>query len=921
MRATSPSAPLAFFWAPELPETETPQTAVDRDVVVSAPPPPKYELLPHLPSEASLRGVRRSDAVFVPGLGPLPSDDPGLRSQVTRAVRGQGIEAARRHVRDLREGAAAMRAGAEALGAGPALERAAALHGLADRADAVLDALEAERARVQDVLQPYVLREADRMLAASRARIPGLRAQYFLPSGAPRDAALTELRAGAKQLWGAHAEVRRAEATLEPRERAVRVKAARARLDVVYAEVREAHPLLTSFGPGASNLGVLRDLSIDQVHDRPGPRPRPLADPLRGLLDGMEGAIEGMQARLREEPDVIWRLPDLVQATLIREGVDPRSMLAAHARDLTRKAGQDGGAWATATSLVAMGLGVAASVPTGGASLVISASAAAVADGYQLFLAIDAFSLQADAAGTDLEPRRALAHDAPPAGGLLLDVAAAVTSAVGAGLGWRALRARPDPLGDMARALEGELGAGRAERVGLALGDEHTLLEVFVRTDPALWAQLADVDPATLEAATRALGPERWVEWSEALGPEAFADLVRRMPAESWPHLLATEIGPKEARAVLVTLPQDVLRSLAPTLKGQGLVDLAGQPGAHTLTLAEPSPYVRLDGALAYDARTLARGDAARTIAARDDWAAMKRELGPIGERVKHVDGQDIRWIRKLADDRRSGTKPTGRQLTDLSERLGIERGEVRRVIDDLAGLPPPVLSARARRIVAEAPELRSGLEALAASDAPVDLQQRTLRSVERAVTEERAVIDREHLRGWLDEVVISKGSITSVLSDRMHELDWALRAVHEGRVMEGTTVFLGVKPGTRVQLRPGGPVIELKDVAGKTNGLYDLDVVYLRPDGKTVEVAEVKRTANALWMAIKQSDRHEYLKKFTDFRNSNRESGQPLELTMVFGERGEEALDIPITKDGETARDLLGDDWEIVWPPEEPIE
>ncbi|MCB9648120.1 MAG: hypothetical protein H6730_16130 [Deltaproteobacteria bacterium] len=41
----------------------------------------------------------------------------------------------------------------------------------------------------------------------------------------------------------------------------------------------------------------------------PGPRPRPLADPLRGLLDGMEGAIEGMQARLREEPDVIWRLP------------------------------------------------------------------------------------------------------------------------------------------------------------------------------------------------------------------------------------------------------------------------------------------------------------------------------------------------------------------------------------------------------------------------------------------------------------------------------------------------------------------------------------------------------------------------------------------------------------------------------------
>ncbi|MCB9648121.1 MAG: hypothetical protein H6730_16135 [Deltaproteobacteria bacterium] len=127
----------------------------------------------------------------------------------------------------------------------------------------------------------------------------------------------------------------------------------------------------------------------------------------------------------------------------------------------------------------------------------------------------------------------------------------------------------------------------------------------------------------------------------------------------------------------------------------------------------------------------------------------MKRELGPIGERVKHVDGQDIRWIRKLADDRRSGTKPTGRQLTDLSERLGIERAEVRRVIDDLAGLPPPVLSARARRIVAEAPELRSGLEALAASDAPVDLQQRTLRSVERAVTEERAVIDREHLRGW----------------------------------------------------------------------------------------------------------------------------------------------------------------------------
>ncbi|MCB9648119.1 MAG: hypothetical protein H6730_16125 [Deltaproteobacteria bacterium] len=125
--------------------------------------------------------------MFVPGLGPLPSDDPGLRSQVTRAVRGQGIEAARRHVRRPPRGrAAAMRAGAEALGAGPALERAAALHGLADRADAVLDALEAERARVQDVLQPYVLREADRMLAASRARILGSARSTSCPPARPR---------------------------------------------------------------------------------------------------------------------------------------------------------------------------------------------------------------------------------------------------------------------------------------------------------------------------------------------------------------------------------------------------------------------------------------------------------------------------------------------------------------------------------------------------------------------------------------------------------------------------------------------------------------------------------------------------------------------------------------------------------------
>lgn len=894
-------------------ETTTPQTTASKDSVVPAPPPPKYELPARLRGDDLLRRRPEPTGLFVPGLGPLPADDPlELGVQITRAVRGQGVEAVRRHITDLRSTAEALHLRAKAIGGGASLARAAQMLRLADQAAAVLAGHEAERAVVEEKLAPYLEREAGRMLAASRARVRALRAQYFDEAGAPKQDELRGLRAASKRLYSRLVDVRRAERLPDGRERDVRLDQAQRRFEEVYTEVSSAHPLLASFGLSSPRHDDLRDLATDRLHIHRTSPARPRDEPVRSLLDRTEAAGERMQEKLQDDPTLVWRLPNLVQATLVREGVNPRSMIAAHARDLVRQANEDDAAWRQAVSFVAMGLGVVASVPTGGASLALTASAAAAVDGYQLFLAIEAYALQDTAAHTALNPHDALVVEAPAVGGLVLDAAAAFGSALGASFGLRALRARPDPVGDMARRLEDSLGTTRAERLLDGLGDEAKLFEAFHGTDPQVWSALSRVDPAQVQASARALGPEMWSEWSAKLGAEVFAELVGRTPPAAWPHLLATPIDPMQARQIVQTLAPEVVEALAPHLKGLGLLSLARQPGAHTIELAGV-PYVKLDGAWRMQAFGLANASPEKLIAARAEWAQLKAKLGPLGPRIQQISGPDTKQLAKLAEARRKGKPTTGKQLTDIAERLGVERAEAQRIIDDVAGLPAPKLSARARALVDRAPDLRYVLELLEAKKVPAGLHDRTLRALEGALDETRATIEGTHLRRWLDGIVGGKGDAARELSDRLHELEYALRVVDEGRVMPGSTVYLGVGPGTRAELTPGGPVVELTDAPGMANGLYDIDVLYLSRDNEVV-AAEVQRTANALWYKIDGSKDGMYLSKWARFKAAGAEAEQVRHVELVFAEGDDVALDRPLRRFTGTPRGRLSADFELRW-------
>lgn len=562
-----------------VPETRTAAVAPARDAVhdtvVEAERPTAFSQLPSdRPLEARLS---RATPIHVVGLGDLPADTAGLQTRLLRLVRAQGVGEVTRLL-------------AEARGTAHTLSKTLLRNGRSDAhpseivrrvevMEALLPAVRAERDAVQVNLQPHVLTEAHAILDASEARVAVLTRQYFDSAGFDRESALSSLRQDAQTLLRARDAALSAEGPAQAE--------ARATYAAIHRQVSARHPLLSSFDLGTPEVDRLQDLASAFEPDEYEATPRRPDVPLRAMLEGMRSSIHEMRAELDADPTVVWRLPGVVDATLIRHGVPAHGMVTAHAHDVIRDQAKGDATYRTFVSIVAMGLGVAAALPSGGASLTVASAAATVVDGYQLYLSVEDHLLFRAASGTALDRRNALSDQVPSATQLSFEVLATATGGAGTLAAIREsaftrLLAERGPAGDMARGLEQRLGGARAATFVDAVGPEQADL-LFRDLEPETWAALARLDADHLAAATQALGPDGFRVLEQGLGPQEAGAWIAGVSEDAWRAISATPVDPQDILHVANQLDSADVGFLAKHIKGQGLAALVRPRESGTL--------------------------------------------------------------------------------------------------------------------------------------------------------------------------------------------------------------------------------------------------------------------------------------------------------------------------------------------------
>ncbi len=860
--------------------TRTSGRAVDRPVLESPPP---VTLDHSVPSDVILREPEvRASAIEVLGLGSLGATPRALERRLVRLVRAQGVRAVRLRVRLARGEAQALYDGAVGIGSAPALRRADAILRRLDVLDHGLDRFEAERARVRAAMTPRAVATAEAILEQTRASVLEWRTKYGDTS------ALLALRADAQALFEARGRFERASG-------AERIEA-RAAYDALHVRISARHPPLASASLGAPLTELwafASETESKQVGQVVVDVPRPLDAALESKMQATLDGVKSMQARLRDDPDAVWQLPEVVEATLIAEGIVSHGMVAAHARDVVREVNRDERMWRTFVSMAAVGLGIAAALPSGGASLAAAAVATSALDGYQLYLAYAEYRRGVDAADAGLASER------PSPLPVVLETAATTAGAGGAATALaksRFVRAlgRADDVGTAARAMETRLGRERAASLFERFGDDG------VEALPAeLWSRWAAVDEGPLDAALDALGPDQVLAWTEAVGPERVAALVADVSPAWWADLMATSIEPEAIEGVLALGPE-VVAVLLPSVKGEGLAALArAADGAPVSVLDDGFAVVR---GVRFHPRS--PGAADRLVDALSRWDALVArtpELAKFGPWTEREIGRVERLVREVF----GGKRHKRAAFRSLAARSGATPSALRRAIHAAAGRAV-VLGRRAAAIAARAPELRDGLESLALSAVSPATRARALDSVERALGLSEVTISRRHLGAWLDDAADAGHSIERCFVDRLVELEYAIEAADAGRVAEGSTVYLGLKPGEHVALKPGGPWFEVPATTpGRVGTLEDLDVVFIDADD-VVHVVEVKRTDEALWKALEKTS-GEYVDKFVQLRGDGAVVGQKREVTMAIRSPETGAVDRHLTVgEGETPRAVL---------------
>jgi hypothetical protein len=817
--------------------TRTGARTLGRAEVVAVPATVELDVV--VPSDRRLDApIVRTRALDVLGLGPLPDDDAALAARVTRLVRAQGIAAVRLRLASARASAQHLKS----LGAPRDIARADALLSRLDRMGPALERLTAEREHVRRGLTPRALVQAKRLLDAAERRVDAMVAQYRDP------AELAALRSAAQDLLVAR---RRGPAAYAKAHR----------------ELAARHAILRRFdydGPLEPLLDLARDTQVVRAGGQAIEVDRPAAWPVGTMLADAKSAIADMRERLERDPAAVWKLPSVIEATLIAEGVATSGMVAAHARDVVSEVHADEALWRTFVSIAAIGLGVAAALPSGGTSVAVGAAVTASLDAYQLYLSAEAYAFASDAWNAELS------SEAPSGWGVAMDAVGATIGVAGAAVGltkaaFAALLARSDAVGDAARGLSLRIGEARANALFARFGEEGAT-DAFHAMPSEVWTRLADVDDVAVHRAFDVLGAQRFGDLAHVMGSERFAAAVATTDAKTWANLLSTPLETKRLAKVLAIEPA-TLAAIAPHVKGEGLARIVTRIDPTAIGHAKGA-FLTVHGQLRFNGFELLRAvDDGTFDAVEGTWSMLRAAAPEEMARFAMLSRRDVADLEALVVASFHGRPLDADRLGRVVARTNARRRDVVKLAWRIAE-PSVQLSRRAEALARRVPELRMGLEILATTpglgDAMID---GVVRRLERAVGARGATFSRAHLARWLEDAAAAGRGLPSALADRVEEIDYALEVVAAGRVAPGSTVYLGVEAGERVALARGGPWLELPTVdPNAKDTLQDLDVVFLGRDG-AVNVVEVKKSDQALWEALEKTEGR-YLEKFDALRS-----------------------------------------------------
>ncbi len=756
-------------------------------------------------------------------------------------------------------------------------------------AKAYLGRLRARQKVVRAEMTPHLVALATASINESEARIRGFASHYGVemgdrvppPAGSTAAERQASLQSASRRLLAAHEALTDAS---DPRSEQEKHLA----FELLHAELSLEHSMLSGFGPGA-NLDLLVSLTKASA-------PRTLQ---RVLAEHLVNAA-ALKQKVEDDPQVVWQMAPLVEGLLNARGL-PKGhpdRLVARESIAEELGGPD--TQRSFISLISLGL-VAAGVVVQGPIGLGLAAAGAVLDLADFAIFASRHALHETANRVDLDPRRNLSAVPTSRGelvfeSLILSVSVAgfagselsrLTQAADAHAGSRFLGAVGREHGEATRlAVYAVL-----EEHGL-LGDLHRLSDGaadFAAQHPGRFAALVAENPRALFGSESELGRsllESRMTRLLALGEDGRRALrPRELDALiDFPPELLLHLDAPQARGI-VELVQRV-----GTEQGEALARAFGPKNVAPLVRHLDPARLRLDGSrVTVDGRLSLHPQELAPLAHKGELpnllARLERlqdaELGALGNATLNRD--QLKGMEEAARKLAANEPLSEKTLRTLAGSIGADPVVLRQVIERMAHVDQK-LSAEAAQLVEAAPALRSALLHLESlTEIPDALKVRVLSTLERAVGPNRSSFDLENLSTHVFEALKSG---PRRLETAIDELEHGLRVAEKpGEIMEGSRVWLGLKPGEGAQLSDGVKVELPPPEKGK---LQDIDVLYLRPDG-TVQAVEVKRQDVTLAEALAKDD--EYLEKYRFWRDKDN-PGQRRAVAFAFSNPWTEALE-----------------------------
>lgn len=790
----------------------------------------------------------KTGAVFQTSLGPLPDDDDALRCRTIALVRAQGVDAVARQLDEIEKSFDEMVRLAQGTPAAAQIkDQRETFARIARTMRAELSALRASRDAFLPAFRREAIATAKDVIAASRSKVAGAISKYGIDR---RDAPIAPERAwsrpktvtvqdneATRSLRAAAAEISAAQqkvallssgATVDARtlgQKQAELELAERDLAALISRHGRAHPVLLDALRSADPAAKLADFAAG------GDR---LARALESYGQEALDAADRLEERLERDPDAVWQLVPVVEATKIKLGIEPGALGDCFADQAVRDVRRDRDLQRFGISVIAFTLGIAAALPSGGASIAAWSLAASIADGFLLHDTLENNALHDDA--RSLDP--ALSDHTPSRAWTWIEIAGTTVGFAGticafAKTPFARLLAREDEIGGVARKISLDLGRKRAAKLLEEVGPERFLQLGRDVPGEALVELLRAHSPATVCFALKELSVF-----------EARALLARF----DEPTLAAVRDG-MSARALLragFDLGADVVAALAPVLRGEGLLRLHAAAGTSlrgkTIHVIEGriqigdgfalSPRVFLD--LAADVSRSARieafaarlpGDVARKISAAD------------------LDLDALEQLEKIVELRVAGDHQAANRLLEqcdaLSELAAEASKSLRKVQPKkVARQPVRTIPPEAEPIVAHYGD--AAAKAFSSKAISAELKASLQGSLAKVADSGR--FDQEGVCRVLRQIAGAKNDAQAL--EYIAQLEHGLRVVAEGRLHAEGQIFFEARHGTH-ELAPG----KRFDFGPQPRGdaiVEDADLLYLGADEK-VHVDEVKNTAHAL--------------------------------------------------------------------------